>query len=404
MEINTMLKALQDPMGVPFYPVVFQILMVLTFALHIMFVNFTLGTSFLAVYGHLKGEGYWWRLSRAMAKAVPANISMAMLLGIAPLLFVQVVYDPFWYASNTLSAAWVIGFIIIMMIAYSSTYVFYLGREKKEGKGFAFFGILAVALFLLSGVIMHALSYQLLQPEKWLQWYIKGNAVDTSGTSLHAFQFPRFLHFIIPSFAVTGIFLMLYAWYFRNRSDMEREYLDWVGKTGAKMALIFTAIQAVVGFWWLLSLPREFNFITNPFFLIGAGLGIGLLFLLYSAQNAPVRYAVPTILGAFLTIFGMSYARESLRMKYLGRFDYSIFNYKLSIDWGSTALFLSTFVIGLVIIGYLLSVAYKSGRTTSEYVATPSMNKWGRISIALLLIWILIVAGLGILISVNNYL
>lgn len=404
MEIGTIIKILQDPMGIPFYPIVFQVLMVLTFALHIMFVNFTIGTSTLAVYGHLRNEGYWKQLSRSMAKAVPAIISMAMLIGIAPLLFVQVIYDPFWYASNTLSAAWVIVFIFIMMIAYSSTYVFYLGREKKEGKGYVFFGVLAVALFLLSGVIMHVLGYQLLQPEKWLGWYIKGGAVDTFGTSLHAFQIPRFLHFIIPSFAMTGIFLILYAWYFKNRTDFDKGYLEWVAKTGAKMAFTFTVIQAIVGFWWLLSLPGEFNFITNPFFLIGLALGIGLLFLLYSAQKDPLKYAVPSVLGAFLTIFGMSYAREALRMNYLGRFDYSIFNYKTNIDWGSTALFLTTFVMGLMIIGYLLTVAFKSGRTAGEYVATPAINRWGKISIVLLLIWIVVVAGLGIVISVRNYL
>ena len=113
---------------------------------------------------------------------------------------------------------------------------------------------------------------------------------------------------------------------------------------------------------------------------------------------------MPSIVGAFLTIFGMSYAREALRMKYLGRFDYSIFNYKLNIDWGSTVLFLSTFVMGLIIIGYLLSVAYKAGRTEEQYEATITMHRWGRISIALLLIWILIVAGLGVVISVRNYL
>lgn len=404
MEIGTIIKTLQDPMGIPFYPVVFQILMVLTFALHIMFVNFTVGTSALALYGHLKKDKYWTRLSKAMAKAVSANVSIAMLLGVAPLLFVQVVYDPFWYASNSLSAAWVIGFIAIMMAAYSSAYVFYLGREKKEGRGFAFFGVLAVGLFIMSGVIMHALSYQLLQPEKWLQWYIKGNTVDTSGTSLHAFQLPRFLHFIIPSFAMTGIFLMLYAWYFKERADMEKGYLEWVGRTGAKMAFNFTAVQAAVGFWWLLSLPGEFSFFTNPFFLIGAALGIVLLIFLYNAQKDPVKYAVPSIVGAFLTIFGMSYAREALRMEYLGRFDYSIFNYKLNIDWGSTVLFLSTFVMGLIIIGYLLSVAYKAGRTERQYEASITMHRWGRISIALLLIWILIVAGLGVVISVRNYL
>ncbi|WP_333652515.1 hypothetical protein [Dissulfurispira sp.] len=403
MDVGTMINTLQDPMGIPFYPILFQVLMVITFALHIMFVNFAIGTISLSVYAYLKGGEYWRQLSKSMARAATSSISMAILLGVAPLLFVQVIYDPFWYVSNTLSAAWVIGFILILMTAYSLTYVFYLKRDSKSNS-FAIFGIIAFAFFIFAGVIMHALGYQLLQPEKWLDWYVRGNTADTSGVSLHAFQLSRFLHFIVPSFAMAGILLMLYAWYFKDRNDKDKEYLQWAGKMGANMAFVFTAIQAAVGFWWLLSLPSEFRFFLDPFFLIGAGLGIVLLVYLYSARKDPVRYAVPGILLAFLTILGMSYTRESLRMKYLGRFDYSIFNYKLNLDYGSTLLFLSTFVVGLVIAGYLLSVAYKSGKTAGEYVPTPSMNRWGKVSIALLLIWIAIVAGLGIAISVKNYL
>ncbi len=403
MEIGTMIKALQDPMGIPFYPVLFQVLMVLTFALHIMFVNFVLGTSFLSVYGYIKGDDYWKRLSKSMIRATTANISMAILLGVAPLLFVQVVYDPFWYASNMLSGAWVMAFILIMMLGYSMVYVFYLKRDSR-GSGFAAFGIGALALFILAGIIMHVLGYQLLQPEKWFGWYIKGNSIDTSGTALHTFHIPRFLHFMIPSFALTGVFLMLYAWYFKDRADSDKEYLQWVAKMGAKMAFVFTAIQAGVGFWWLFSLPLEFKFFVNPFFLVGAGLGVSLLFFLNSAQKDPFKYAVPAVIGAFLTVFGMSYTREALRMTYLRRFDYSIFDYKLNIDLGSTALFLSTFVTGLIIAGYLLTIAYKSGKVTGEYVSTSSMNRWGKISIALLLVWIAVVVTLGVVISVRNYL
>lgn len=403
MDVGTMIKTLQDPMGIPFYPILFQVLMILTFSLHIMFVNFVIGASFLTLYGYIKGSTYWKDLSRSMARATTASASMAILLGVAPLLFVQVIYDVFWYASNMLSAGWVISFVFILMTAYSFTYVFYLKRDSK-GNIFAIFGIIAFAFFIFAGVIMHALGYQLLQPEKWLDWYVRGDTADTSGVSLHAFQLSRFLHFIVPSFAMTGILLMLYAWYFKDRNDKDKEYLQWVGKMGANMAFVFTAIQAAAGLWWLLSLPSEFRFFLDPFFLISAGLGIVLLVYLYSARKDPVRYAVPGILLAFLTILGMSYARESLRMKYLGRFDYSIFNYKLNLDYGSTFLFLSTFVVGLVIAGYLLAVAYKSGKAAGEYVSTPSMNRWGKVSIALLLIWIAIVVGLGIVISIKNYL
>jgi hypothetical protein len=404
MDIGPMLKSLQDPMGIPFYPIVFQVLLVLTFALHILFVNFALGTSFFALYGYFKGDGYWRRLSGTLARVSTANISMAMLLGVAPLLFVQVVYDPFWYTSNVLSAAWVIGFVFIMMAAYGSLYLFYLGRRSEAGKGPGIFGVVAVALFVVAGIIMHALGYQLLQPEKWYQWYINGGSVDASGTSLHAFQLPRFLHFIVPSFAMAGVFMMLYGWYFSKREDMDAQYLSWVARTGANMAFLFTAIQACVGVWWLLVLPDEFAFLKNPFFLVGAALGVCLLFLLYFATKDPLKFAAPSGLGAFLTILGMSLAREVLRMHYVGRFDYSIFQYKLNIDWGSTLLFIATFLMGLVIISYLLSVAYKAGKVKGEYVASASMQKLGNVTLGLMIAWILVVAGLGIVISVKNYL
>jgi hypothetical protein len=404
MDIGMMVKTMQDPMGIPFYPVLFQVLMVLTFAIHIMFVNFTLGLSFLAAYGFARGNGYWGGLSRSLAKATTPNASLAILFGIAPLLFVQVVYDPFWYASNMLSAAWALGFIVILMLGYGLTYVFYLKGGKGRGAGFAAVGLLSFALFLLAGAVMHVLGYQLLQPEKWLQWYVDGNGVDASGTSLHAFQLPRFLHFIVPSFAMAGLFLMLYAWYFKDRTDKEREQLAWVAGTGAGMAFLFSVLQALVGVWWLLSLPPEFRFFRDPFFLIAAGIGVSLLFYLYQARKDPFRYAVRVGILTFLTILSMSYAREALRTNYVGRFGYSIFDYKVNLDLGSTALFLCTFIAGVFIVSYPVYVAYASGRTAGQYTASPAVRKWGSAGLALLLFWIAAVVSLGIIISVKNYL
>jgi hypothetical protein len=403
MDTGTMIKTLQDPMGIPFYPILFQILMILTFAVHIMFVNFTLGLSFFSAYGFVRGNGYWGALSRSLSKATTPSASLAILFGIAPLLFMQVVYDPFWYASNMLSAAWALGFILILMLGYGLTYFFYLKGGQGRGNGFAAIAFLSFALFLLAGVIMHVLGYQLLQPEKWFQWYVAGNGVDASGTTLHAFQLPRFLHFIVPSFAMAGLFLMLYAWYFKDRSDKDREQLAWLAGTGAEIAFFFTTLQAFVGVWWLLSLPPEFRFFTDPFFLVAAGMGVSLLFLLYRARKDPFRYAVRVGVWAFLTIFAMSSAREVLRMKYVGRFGYSIFDYKVNRDLGSTALFLCTFIAGMFIMSYPVYVAYASGRTAGQYTASPAVHKWGSAVLALLLLWIAAVVGLGIVISVKNY-
>lgn len=404
MDTGTMLKTLQDPMGIPFYPAVFQFLMVLTFTLHILFIHLTIGASFLSVYGFLKSADYWKQISRTMIRTTTASISLAMVFGVAPLLFVQVLYDPLWYTSNMLSAAWAMGFVFIVIIAYSFTYVAYLRNHTHSSRSFAVWGGSALVLFLLAGFIMHVLNYQSLQPEKWINWYIRDGTVDTSGSSLHDFQISRFLHFIVPAFIMTGIFLMLYAWYFKDREDKDKNYLQWAAKTGANLSFYAIMAQVVIGFWWLFNLPWEFEFYINPLLLTGAVLGIVLLFVLSYIRKNPVQYAIPAGIVAFLTIFGMSYARETLRTKYLERFDYSIFKYKMNIDWGSTALFFLTFLIGVIVISYFATLIFKAGRISGTYNSTPAMNSWWKLSITLLVLWIITVVSLGIIITVRNYL
>ena len=134
MELTNSLNAMRDASGVPFYPVVFQFFLVLTFALHIMFVNFLLGGVVVSIWARIKATPNSLRLSKALARASTINASLAMVLGVAPLLFVQVIYDPFWYTANSMSAYWAMAFLLILAVAFTASYVFYLsGSDKAPG-------------------------------------------------------------------------------------------------------------------------------------------------------------------------------------------------------------------------------------------------------------------------------
>lgn len=397
MELTTYLNAMRDPSGVPFYPVVFQFFLVLTFALHIMFVNFLLGGVVVSIWARIKGTPNSLRLSKALARASTINASLAMVLGVAPLLFVQVIYDPFWYTANSMSAYWAMAFLLLLAVAFTASYVFYLsGKDKAPGaSGWA---ILALLALLAAGAVIHALSVEQLLPHMWKSWLISGNNVDASGKSLYAFEWHRFLHFMAPSIAMAGVYLMLYAWFFQGRKDYDNGYLQETAKTGANIALYATAAQIVIGLWWLFSIPMDLAFYKNPFFLIGAGLGAAFFLFLMTARANPIKNAPITGLIAFLTIFFMSYAREALRMAYTGKAGYSIFDYKLSMDWGSTVLFLGTFVMGLIVMSYPIMVAVQVAKNGKE-----SNNEGlAKLATALPVVWFLVVAGLGIVISLKN--
>ncbi|MCL4477986.1 MAG: hypothetical protein M1381_02640 [Deltaproteobacteria bacterium] len=392
MNISEMLKSLQDPVGIPFYPLAFQILLVLTFALHIVFVNFVIGGSFMAVYSYFRTGKHYRALSKAFAKATTINLSLAIVLGVAPLLFIQVIYDPFWYTSNVLSGSWMIGILFVLMSAFSFAYTFYLKLDKGKSH-IAVWGILAFLLVILAAVIMHAVSYQALLPEKWFEWYTNNNGVNLYGTRLHAFQLPRFLHFIAASFALTGVFMMLYSWYFWKREDMDSTYLAWVGKTGAEMAVFFTVLQMAAGVWWLLSLPATFHLYTNYMFLTGVSFAIIMLLALIKAQTDPRKYALPVASIMVITVLAMSSLREVLRMLYAGKYNYSIYSYKLNLSYDSTALFLASFVMGLIIVGYMLTVVFKMGRSSKPVeLSSLKLRTW---SVYLMIAWILIMIGIG---------
>jgi len=391
------LNALRDASGLPFYPWVFDFLLVLTFTLHILLVNLVIGGTIILLWGRFSGNPYGLRLSRSLSAVLPVSLSWAIVLGIAPLLFVQVIYDPFWYFSSVLSAWWTLAFLALIALAFSLFYVYYL-RGGYEGKGRPVWIFLALIALLMVAVIIHALSLQAVHPETWSEWIVKKGRINFSGSGLYAFKWPRILHFFWASLAVTGIFLMLYARYFRARPDYPSEYLDWVEKTGAKVAFISSLLQSGVGVWWLLTLPGEFRFYSHPLFIIGVVLGLMLLGILALAQTRPSAYTWPATILTFLTVFFMSYAREALRMKYLHGAGYSFTDYPVYPSWSSTVLFLFTFVMGLVILFYLGLVAFRAGRGQKEV----GSHGLGKLAVALNYLWIGIIVIIGLIVSFKN--
>jgi hypothetical protein len=152
----SILLALRDPAGVPFYPVVFQALYVLTWALHAAFVLLALGAMGLSIFGTFsqKSDSHWKLLTPHLIQTGKISISILIVLGVAPLLFTQAIYDPNWYVANTLSGMWVFIFIYTLVVAYIMYYWYYYANKKHEGGG-KLIGIISFALLVFSGLLMH---------------------------------------------------------------------------------------------------------------------------------------------------------------------------------------------------------------------------------------------------------
>ncbi|OYY73010.1 MAG: hypothetical protein B7Y40_10655 [Gammaproteobacteria bacterium 28-57-27] len=402
------LYALRDVAGVPTHPVVFLILGVVTFALHIAAVQIMLGASGLTIWGALSKDSHQRRLAQSMVMVSKVMLSIAIVIGVAPLLFVQVTYDPFWYTSNVLSAWWVIGFLLFLTVGALLWFFFNaknenLATEKTFCPGSAIF---AVVMFLIVGFIMHVLTNQMLSPEKWMQWYAPNGVIDTSGRGIHDFNLARFLFFISLSVPVIGAVLVGYRRYYLPRLadktlNMTQNYLDWAGRLGQNLIVVGGVVSVLIGAWWMATLPaNQAAFALSPWVLLSLALLLAFVAFAFWVRMGKMdtlwAYAVLPV-GAVALIM-VAAAREILRYHVLmGAHGYDVFTYPINMDWYSTIMFFGTFlIVGGGVLAYMLTVAWKAGQAEGVYTPGPIISRMGDIGIALIVLWIVQYFAVGL--------
>jgi hypothetical protein len=404
-DVGTMLKTMSDPAGAPFFPVVMQVLQVLTWMLHILFVYTAIGGLFFSIYGFTKREERWQRLSKATLELAKVSVSLAIVLGVAPLLFYQVIYDPLWYTSANLSAWWYVLFIVFLLVGYYFIWGAYFTKDKPSMS--MLMSVLGVLFLLLVGFIIHVVNYQALYPEKWLEWYTEGGkTMNTSGWNIYAFNVFRYLSFLVfPSVAVTGVFLILYNWYFKSREDMDKDYLDWAGKVGASSALYAGIGWLVSHVLYIFTIPADWGARGSVFTWLSL---LGLILLagvVFSSQKNPAKMAIPSLLAGAVAILLIAIFREYLRVASTSRFGYSIYSYKLNLEFLSPLLFFGTLITGLILYAYAWWMAYRAGKTPKGkvYEASETEHHLGDASVFVVVLWAIVFVGVGLIVIVRNY-
>jgi hypothetical protein len=131
---------------------------------------------------------------------------------------------------------------------------------------------------------------------------------------------------------------------------MDKDYLDWAGKVGAR-----TAMYAGIG--WLIShILYIFTIdwgvkgsILTWLSVLGLVLCAGVVF---SSQKNPVKMAIPSLIAGSVALLLIAIFREYLRVASTARFGYSIYEYKLNLEFLSPMLFLGTLATGFILYAY----------------------------------------------------
>ena len=334
----------------------FEFLLLLTFVLHLLFMNTMLGSGIISFISHFKRGEKNTSLAKDVSKKLPYTIAFTVNMGVAPLLFLQVLYGHFIYVSSVLMAVYWLSIFVLLIIAYYSAYIY---DFKYEGLGSfrpLFIGGTVVILLFIGFMFTNNMT-MMLHPEKWKAYFDRpgGTLLNLSDPTL----IPRYLHFIFASIAVGGLFIALIAWFKTRKGSQGQE--DPIAH-GMRWFTHATMIQVIIGLWFLMTLPSHLKmrfmggdtFCTLMFLLGVAGTIVSLVF--------GFKQRVPhSAISVIVTIIFMVIMRDLLRWGYLNKY-FIPSSLTVIPQYSPMILFLCCFVISIVIVGYMLKLAFRAGK------------------------------------------
>ncbi len=330
----------------------FYVLLMVTFLLHILVMNAMLGGGIIALISSFRGGDQNTLLSKEFGYKWPYTIAFAVNMGVAPLLFMQVLYGQFIYSSSVLMAVWWFSIFGLLILAYYGAYIYDFKFETLGSSRIFVLGFSVICLLYIGFLFSNNMTL-MMHPEKWQAYFNNpdGTLLNLSDPSL----LPRYLHFVVGSVAVAGLFLALVGHFHFTKSSVDREALIATGMTYFTYA---TVIQILIGCWFLMALPKKVMMV----FMGGSAYGTGLLLLgiILGIVVIYFGYKKRVIMASIITlvtIIAMIFIRDLVRIAYLEPY-FQLSDLVVEPEYSPLIFFLVTFVLGLLLIGYLLKLAF----------------------------------------------
>ncbi|MCK5375865.1 MAG: hypothetical protein KAJ97_02210 [Acidobacteria bacterium] len=361
-----------DPAGLPGPAWLFHILLVFTFFLHMLFMNLTLGGTLLAAFAHLRSGGRRDDFRGALAGRLMAvnnfGISLTITTGVAPLLFIQVIYHQYFYTATILLASIWFATLILLTVGYYAAYLYKFRGAPTRGQGGGLWLGVSALMFFVIAMIHVAVNLVSSQPEKW------GSLADGGWNVLGDPTFwPRLFHFVLAGIAFAALVAVWWA-VRRAGAGVDVEINTEIARYAWRWALWSTVLQVADGFLLLMVLPKPVlkglmsgGLATLGPLTLAIFIGIGLLMMLARASNPVENPGLVTgTLGAMtLTIAIMSITRHQVRALYLEPAT-SQHHFQVVSQWGNFLLFVVLLVAGLATVAYMVRRVLTSPATGED--------------------------------------
>ena len=369
------------PFGFPLATAFYLTLFVVTLVLHVLFMNYVLaGTAWLAwsiVTGRVRLGAKSAEIAKnepatcesILADWIPTMLSGAITAGVAPLLFVQILYQREFYTANLLLFNRWMSILPILILGFYSLYVLrsnWLTRRSAIVKSVT--GILpfvCVAFVAYSWTENHLLSMN--GPEKWKAFYAQNRQVYFEPQIL-----PRLAVWAFGSIPTLCLWL---AWQLRYRQIVKLP-LDPKSTSQVSRIAIFGLFASVVGgIAYYLSASQIATIFFGPmarWYLIIAVVGVISQFIgwirIYRAGTIELPPLLICSTGLLATVAGMSVCREAIRIVTLGplRFDELVAQHAAAMEVDGFWVFLLFAVLNLGLIAWCFRLVKGNTITTDD--------------------------------------
>ena len=351
-----------DMLGLPMPAWLAQFLMALTLALHWLFLAMTLGGAVAYVRA---GRGGPAPSRKSMAAFLPLSLTTAMTLGIAPLLFVQVLYGQFFYTANILMGYVWLGLLGVMIVNFYLLY--YAWRRVRDGCGVRAVGLAVLVLLAVSAVILTANATLAQSPWAWEGFRAAGGVKPYHGDP--AFL-PRWLAALSVLLAGGGLFVGIFPRIAAAVSDAEPSQPSG-GADALGVSLVGLVGAIAFGIWGLLALPSAqraavlTSFESVFTYLAAAGLVATGVLALRARQAPSIKNLLPPGLTYFVSLLAIAFARDTLRRAAIAD-HFTLADVPVHAQWTSFTLFAVVFVLGLALMAYLVKLAYTTAPSNAD--------------------------------------
>lgn len=329
----------------------FQFFLLLTFPLHLLAMNAMLGGLIIGVTLQFSNQPLAGALAHRIAVALPLVIAFAVNFGVAPLLFLQVLYGHFVYTSSILMGSFWLLVIPLLIIAYYGAYLYdfkYHALGKTKGI------VIATVVVLLLLVIGYFFSNNMLlmsKPALFENYF--AHRAGTFLASGHAEFWPRYLHMMFGALAIGGLSVALLGQLLMPK--VGQAFSTYARDIGMQVFFWTTLVNVGLGTWYLLSIREE----TRRIFMGGdllatSNFGLALILALAVLVTSLRRKRLySTVAGAVLLLYLMSFMRAWVRSDYLGSV-FTLDQLSVTNQWSPLIFFIITLSMGLGVITWML--------------------------------------------------